>query len=173
MKQVLSSELLITNLNQADVNDKGRVFDYALNQKRAKNNLLKGAKRINSLEVESKQGCVTLSFCDGSFFEIILPLIRDWQQKRGATFRINEIEVEIIEVVKGTENSEKHVDTKLIIMANCDRIVIHVYNGRQKVMVQGKNYEKFVFDYLEPFFRKQIQISKEKIIRTVCDLSWR
>ena len=39
MKQVLSSELLITNLNQGDVNDKGRVFDYALNQKRAKNNL--------------------------------------------------------------------------------------------------------------------------------------
>ena len=112
MKQVLSSELLITNLNQADVNDKGRVFDYALNKKRGKNYLLKGAKRINNLEVESKQGCVTLSFCDGSFFEIILPLIREWQQKRGATFRINEIEVEIIEVVKGTDNSEKHVDTK-------------------------------------------------------------
>ena len=163
MKQVLSSELLITNLNQEDANDEGRVFDYALNQKRAKNKLLKGAKRTNSLEVESKQGCVTLRFCNGSFFEIIMPLIRAWQQKRGATFKINEIEVEIIEVVKGTENSEKHVDTKLIIMANCNRIVIHVYNGTQKVMVQGNNYEKFALVCLEPFFRQQIQIHKEKI----------
>ena len=165
MKQVLNSEVLITNSNHEIEDYGGRVFDYALNHKKAKNKLLKGAKRTSSLEVERKPGCVTLRFCDGSYSEIIMPLIRAWQQKRGSTFKINEMELEIIEVVKGMENSEKHVDTKLILMANNDRIVIHAYNGTQNVMVQGQNYEKFALECLEPFFIQQIQVSKEEIFK--------
>ena len=109
MKQVLNSESVVTHLNQDGKNDDERVFGYTLNQKRAKNKLLRGAKRTNSLEVEVKEGCVNLRFCDGSFVEIVMPFIRVWQGKRGERLIINNIEVEILEVLNGTDISEKHV----------------------------------------------------------------
>ena len=43
-----------------------------------------------------------------------------------------------MEVNAGTENSDLHIDTKFILMANEDRIVLHAYNGTQNLMVQGK-----------------------------------
>ena len=55
--------------------------------------------------------------------------------------QIDETEVKIIEIDAGIENSEKHVDTKLVVMVNNDRLVLHAYNGTQNLMVQGKNYE--------------------------------
>ena len=70
-----------------------------------------------------------------------------------------------MEVLIGTENSDKHVDTKLIIMCGNDRLVIHVYNGTQNLMVQGKNYQKFAIDILKPFFIQKIEVAKEKITK--------
>ena len=40
-----------------------------------------------------------------------------------------------------------------------DRVVLHAYNGTQNLMIQGKNYEHFALDVLEPFFAKKIEDS--------------
>ena len=136
---------------------------------RAKSKLLKGAKKPN-LDVEVKDGCVNLRFCDGSFHEIILPLLNLWQQRTNEVFKIDEVELKVIEVIKGTENTKKHVDTKLILMVNDDRLVVHVYNGTHNMMIQGKNYDKVALSCLEPFFRKQIEISKDKISKVNNDI---
>ena len=111
-----------------------------MNDKRAKSKLLKGAKRVNNLEVEKKRGCVNLWFNDGSYFEVVLPLLRLWKDKLDEVFIINEVELKIVEIDIGIEDSNKHMDTKLVIMTNNDRLVVHAYNGRQNAMVQGKNY---------------------------------
>ena len=161
MKEVSYSQMSqqLSNLND----NEGREFGYILNDKRAKAKLLKGAKRSNNLEIDRSQGCVNLRFNDGSYFEVVLPLLRLWNQKHDKVVTIEDTEVRILEINTGVENTKKHIDTKLIVMAGDDRIVIHAYNGTQNVMVQGKNYERFALECLEPFFRKQIECSLDKI----------
>ena len=66
------------------------------------------------------------------------------------------MKIDILEVDAGIDNSDKHMDTKLIITVNKDRIVLHAYNGTQNLMVQGKNYADFAVNYLEPFFTEKI-----------------
>ena len=166
MKQVCNSEVSFLNLNieaKETNNQDGRVFGYALNHKRAKSKLLKGAKRAKNLNVEVKSGCVNLRFDDGSYFEIILPLLREWHRRSNEIININNIEVKIIEVDAGIENTAKHVDTKLIVIVNGDRLVLHAYNGTQNLMVQGRNYENFAINYLQPFFINKIELAIDKI----------
>ena len=163
MKQLCNSELSVVNVNKDVIEDEGRVFTYSLNKKKTKAKLLKGAKRTNNLEMEVRDGCVNLRFCDGSFYVIVLPLIKLWSQKINETVIINEIEVNIAEVHAGLEKSANHVDTKLIVFANGDRLVLHAYNSTQNLMVQGRNYENFAKNCLQPFFVQKIEQSLNKI----------
>ena len=80
-----------------------------------------------------------------------------------SSIKIDGTEVEILEVEAGKENQGQHVDTKLVVIVNNDRLVLHAYNGTQNLMVQGKNYDKFALNCLEPFFRRQIECNIEKI----------
>ena len=95
---------------------------------------------------------MNLRFNGGAYFQIVLPLLREWKQKCGEDIDINEVKVKIVDVDAGTENSMRHVDTKLTLVVNDDRYVLHAYNGTQNLMVQGRNYENFALNYLKPFF---------------------
>ena len=158
MKTVCNNEVEVFG----NKNDDGRVFDYALNKKKAKAKLLKGAKREN-LDVEIKNGCVNLLFSDGAYFVLVLPLMRLWNRKVNEVFIVNETEIKVIEIDTGIEETGNHVDTKIVIMANNQRFVLHAYNGTQNLMVQGKNYEQFAVNCLRPFFLKKIQESLDDI----------
>ena len=153
-------------INVNDVNE--RAFEYTINKKRAKAKLLKGAKRDNHLDVELRSGCANMRFSNGSYFQLVLPLLRDWYQNLKSKIQLDGTEVEILELEAGIENQgqhidTKHIDTKLVVKANNDRLVLHAYNGTQNLMVQGKNYDKFAINCLEPFFRRKIQNDIEKI----------
>ena len=50
-------------------------------------------------------------------------------------------------------------------MANSSRLVLHCYNSKQKLMVQGQNYEKFALNCLEPFFKEKIDETIEQIYK--------
>ena len=154
MKEVSQSTMSLVTLNQ----ESRRVFEYTLNEKRANANILKGAKRSENLNVEIKSGCVNLRFSGGSYFEIILPLLRPWSNMIKEKVHIN-----IVEVDTGTDKSEKHVDTKIVVHTNNERHVIHAYNGTQNVMVQGNNSEHFAINVLEPFFKEKVEASLDKI----------
>ena len=132
MKQIPNEASNVRELTE-EHNDKDiRVFDYAINNKRAKSKLLKGAKRGKHLVVESKAGCVNLIFSDGSYFQTVLPLLRLWHSQPNQKFLINETEVEVVEIDSGKDINQKHVDTKLVILADCSRLVLHAYNSKQK-----------------------------------------
>ena len=119
----------------------GRAFNYVLNDKKAKAKLLRGAKRTNPLVVEVKSGCVNMRFNDGSYFTVVLPLLRKWHEQVSKPFKLNDIVIEVEEADPGVESSEKHIDTKLVIIADKDRLVLHAYNS-----TQGKNYQRFAVD---------------------------
>ena len=67
-----NSEASLLQVNQEVNTRDGQTFGYALNENRAKAKLLKGAKRVNNLDVEVKSRCVNLRFSDGSYFDVIL-----------------------------------------------------------------------------------------------------
>ena len=90
---------------------------------------------------------------------VVLPLIRLWNKHKDETNLINGIEIKVLESNDGFDNSGQQVDTKLVVLANNDRFMVHAYNSTQKVMVQGKNYEQFAINCLEPFFRANENIS--------------
>ena len=54
------------------------------------------------------------------------------------------------------ELSGMHVDTKIEFKVNGGKIVINVYNSKQKLTIQGRKYEWFVDSYVEPFLKLRI-----------------
>ena len=145
-----NSDKLLEHIKNTHVQGRrnGRAFSYVLNEKRAKAKLLKGAKREKNLNVEIKTGCVNLRFDDGSYFEVVLPILRDWHRQLKKPFKIGDLDVKVEESDPGIENTAKHIDTKLVINANNNRLVLHAYNGTQNLMVQGRNFENFAINYL-------------------------
>ena len=111
----------------------GRVFAYTLNEKRAKRNLLKGAEKENNLEVEVKSGNTNLRFSVGSYHEVLLPLLRSWSEELDNIHYVCDNEIKIIEFEAGSEKTDKHMDTKLVIMFNNDRLTLHAYNSTQNL----------------------------------------
>ena len=174
MKEVCNSQMSLVQvkrdaLGTNDLNG-GRAFNYTLNQKKAKAKLLKGAKKDKNLNVEVRDGCVNLRFDDGSYFELVLPLLQEWHMKCNETVKINDTEVKILEVDAGIENTGKTVDTKLAVLVNGSRLVLHAYNSTQNLMVQGKNYENFGLKCLQPFFVEKIELTKNRIIKVNNDV---
>ena len=86
-----------------------------------------------------------------------MPLLKSWHQKVNEKILLNNTEIEVVEFDVGIEDSQKHIDTKLVIVSNNCRLVLHAYNTSQKIMVQGQNYENFAMNCLEPFFKDKIE----------------
>ena len=137
----------------------GKVFEYIMNEKRAKRNLLKGAEKQTNLEVEVKSGNTNLRFSVGSYHEVLLPLLKSWREELNNTHHFIENEMKIIEFEERSEKTDKHMDTKLVVMFNNDRLTLHAYNSTQNLMVQGSNHENFAVGVLEPFMRERINKS--------------
>ena len=164
MKQLTDSSKSVIIVNKDELNkDAGRVFQYELNEKKARLNLLKGANRSKHLEIEVKTGCVNLRFSDGAYHEVVLPLMKKWICKSDENILINSSTIKILEAEDGKDVNARHVDTKLVALVDNNRLVIHAYNSTQNVMVQGKCRENFVFNILEPFFRQEIDINISNI----------
>ena len=139
---------------------KGRTFSYDMNEKKAKKKLLKGSRRNKHLDIEEKPTCINMRFSDGAYHEVVLPLLKQWSKNVGKVINLQGNEIEVIESISGVDLKAKHMNTKLVIIANTDRIVIHVYNTTQNIMVQGKNFADFAICHLQPYFMNEISKSE-------------
>ena len=109
----------------------------------------------------NKQGATNINFSDGSWIKAVFPEILLWD-KGNRKFSYGDLDVEVIEAKPGIENEDKHMDYKFVFLVNGKRIVLHAYNGKQRMTVCGQNYLEFVSKFLEPFFTKKIEdISSE------------
>ena len=78
-------------------------------------------------------------------------------------FIVGKESVERISIESRQELSGKFVDSKLTFRLNKHKIVIHVYNTKQKVTIQGKKHKWFIDNYLESFFKHRISKFQEEI----------
>ena len=129
-------------------------FQYNLNTDKTRKQLYVGAMREH-YQREDKKGCIILTFSDGAFNEAVLKAIIELQNGQRSFF-VGKQEVQRVSIDSREELSGKHVDTKIEFKVDDSKIIVHVYNTKQKVMIQGGRFKWFVENYLEPFFKLRI-----------------
>lgn len=161
MNQIdVTNQIDISNVTIAS-DDGDHIFQYNLNDAKTKKKLYDGDRR-DPYEREAKKGSTNLIFNDASFNEVVLKAISELKNSP-KHFTVGNERVERITIDPRMELSGKHIDTKVEFRVNGEKLVIHIYNSRQKLMVQGRRHDWFVDMYLEPFFKLRIAKSMPKI----------
>ena len=148
--------------DKIDVLNNSRNFNFKLKDQTARKNLLTAARREN-IEKEEKQKCTKLKFSAGAYYEAVLPTVRGWENLDGNSFNFEGEIIKVSEFKAGYEENNKHFDSKIVFLANGNKIVVHSYNSTQNMKVEGKGYIEFIKVLLEPYFKQwQIWIRKYK-----------
>ena len=134
-----------------------RKFGYKLNQKATKNKLLKCALKA-PFEKDDKPTCIVLNFNDGSYFYSVLPAIQFWKNKfdKQEVILFDGLEIKVSEVKQGKEQGGMCVDCLVRFEMNGSKIVVHCYNTKTKILINGSGYSPFSVQYLEPYLKKTI-----------------
>ena len=136
--------------------DINRVHSYKLNDKAVKGKLTKGAKR-EPFEVIKNNGSSNLDFSLGAWNYVVLPTVRYWNNvKDDKTCKVDKAVIKIASVELGMEADGKHVDSKVIFYVDKDKVVCHLYNTTQRILVNGNGYENLIMIFLEPYFQAKI-----------------
>ena len=110
-----------------------RFYDYELNEKTAKNKLIKAAKRP-PLEIEENSTSSNMIFSAGAWHKAVLPAVKYWNDVKGEkSCQIGDYNVRVGGVKPGKENTGKHVNTKVVYYADRHKVVCHLYNTTQLI----------------------------------------
>ena len=140
-----------------------KTFDYELNDKSAKTKLLKSSKRI-PLEHEENSTSANLTFSAGAWYNVVQPSVKYFNEIKGnLTCKIGDYEIKIGGTRTGKENNGKYVNTKVVFLADRDKIVCHLYNTTQRILINGHGYKKFIDWFLKPFFDTKISECLDEI----------
>lgn len=121
---------LVSHSETIGFGEKGRQFEYNLNEKNAKAKLLKGAKR-SPFEIVQNNGSVNLIFNLGSWKTIVSPSILYWKEVRSdMTCTVGQSKVKLASVKTGRDVVGKHVDTQIVFFFDREKAVCHFYNKR-------------------------------------------
>ena len=138
-------------------------FDYKLNDKTTKSKLVKAAKR-DPLELEVNSTSSNLVFSAGAWYHHVLPSVKYWEQIQGEkSCRIGDYEIKVGGVKFERETAGKIVNSKVIFYAGRDKIVCHLYNTTQLILVNGHGYQKFIDLFLKPYFVSKIEETPDEI----------
>ena len=142
--EMTSVENVVRDSELVKFSDTERVFDYKLNEKAAKGKLIKGAKRSAFDVVRNSSSC-NLIFSLGSWNNVVLPSVRYWSDIKGIkSCTLGDTVVKIIDVKTGKDIGGKHIDTQIVFFANRDKVVLHMYNTTQLILVNGHGYAKLI-----------------------------
>ena len=95
---------------------------------------------------------------------VVLSTLRYWNQVKGEkTCKVDSFDIKIASVDLGKEVSGKHVDSKVIFYVNRDKVVCHVYNTTQLILVNGHGYANFINIFLKPYFQSKIDLHLDGI----------
>ena len=121
-----------------------RTHKYKLNDKATKAKIVKGAKRC-PFEVVNSLSSSNLDFSLGAWNYVVLPSVRYWDQvKEKTSCKVGTTVIRIASVELGKEADGRHIDTKIVFHANDDRVVCHLYNTTQRILVNGQGYDNLI-----------------------------
>ena len=101
---------------------------------------------------------MVLNFNDGSYFYSVLPLIEVWKVKNAnqEAIKIGALEIKVLEVKPGKEMGGMCVDTLLKFEINGSKVVVHCYNTKAKMLINGSGIPAFLQNILNLTSRKQL-----------------
>ena len=147
---------LVINSDIVHANVDKRTHNYKLNDKAAKAKIVKGAKRC-PFEVVNKPCSSNLDFSLGAWNYVVLPTIRYWHQvKEETSCKVGSTVIIIASVELGKEAGGRHVDTKIVFHADSNRVVCHLYNTTQRILVNGQGYELLIQIFLKLFLKPNL-----------------
>ena len=146
------------DISNGPIAKSGRKFTFNLTEKTAKSNLLKSASR-NYFEIETKQKCKNLKFSAGAYLFVAKPFIKTCEMKFKSKqiFDEQNLCIQVREFEDGKDSNSKHMDTKIVLFVNEEKVVVHCYNSTQNIMVAGGSYLEFIDRFLKPLFVKDIE----------------
>ena len=166
--KALESEVITDLVKDSELEPQGeesRTFVYNMSDKAAKNKLIKGAKRP-PFEMVENTASYTLMFSIGAWNHVVLPSIKYWNQVKGTrSCKLDSMEVNIASIEMGKEAGGRHMDTLVVFYANRDKVVCHLYNTTQRILVNGHGYGNFTKKFLKPFFESKLSFNLEDIAR--------
>ena len=140
-------------------------FNYELNKKSAKGKLVKGSKRI-PFEHEKNSASCNLIFSVGAWLTAVLPAVRYWEEIKGKkTCKVDDKVIKVIGIKSGKDTNGMCVTSQVVFYSNSDKVVLHLYNTTQRILVNGHGYENFVEIFLKPFFLSKVQAYPQEIQR--------
>ena len=135
-----------------------------LNDKAAKSKLLKGAKR-EAMEVQTNSTSTTLIFSAGSWQAAVLPSMAYWNQVKGdQTCKVGDVMINVGGIKSGKDVSGKNIVNQVVFLVDRDKVVCHLYNTTQRILVNGHGYQRFVEIFLKPYLQAKIDVSSHEII---------
>ena len=147
----------------SDYHNDSVTFDYELNDKAAKAKLVKGSKRI-PFEVEENLTSITMIFSVGAWLTAVLPAARYWNEiKSDKTCKVGDISVRVGGIKAGKDANGMHVVSQVVFYADRDKVICHLYNTTQKILVNGHGYKRLVELFLKPFFHSKIESCPQEI----------
>ena len=132
-----------------------RNFKYQLSDKKAKSNLIKAAGR-DAFVIEERQKCTMLEFNVGAYLQIVMPTTAKWNSG-GKHFKVQDLDIQIVEVVPGYDGNNKHMETLIKFCVNGEKISVCCYNSTQRVKIEGHGYLDFMSKFLRPLFVEMLQ----------------
>ena len=90
--------------------------------------------------------------------------IRYWNQVKGEkTCKVDSTDIKIASVELGKEVSGKHIDSKVVFYVIWNKVVCHLYNTTQLILVNGNGYANFIEIFLKPYFQSKIDLHMDGI----------
>ena len=159
-------------IENSEYHNDSLTFDYELNNKAAKVKLLNNSKRI-PLEIEKKSTSINLNFSVGAWLTAVLPAVRYWNEVKGEkTCKVGNSLIKVGGIKSGRDANGMHVVSKVVFYVDRNKVVCHLYNTTQRIMVNGKGYEKLTEIFLKPlfqskvdFYQKEINVLNEEVLK--------
>ena len=140
-----------------------RAFEYSLSDKTARNKLMKAAKRDELMKIEENSSSSNLVFSAGAWHTVVLPTLRYWNEiKDDKACNIGDYTIKIGGITGGVDANGKHVDSKVVFLADRDKVTCHLYNTTCLILVNGHGYRKLIELFLAPFFKTKLKTFQEE-----------
>ena len=120
----------------------------------ATKNIISGAKRKN-FDKEYKQKCVMFKFSAGAYLTAVLPRISSWNGNQASVEYMGK-NFEVCEIKAWYDENRKHIDSKIVLLYETNKITVHSYNSTLNMKIEGKGHVEFAEVILEPMFKSDI-----------------
>ena len=107
---------------------------------------------------------MNLLFSVGAWLTSVLPAVRYWDEiKEDKVCKVDDIIIKVGGIKSGNDKNGMHVVSQVVFYVDRDKVVCHLYNTTQKILVNGHGYKRLIDIFLKPFFQSKVESCSREI----------